>query len=76
VSGDAGFDRWEIKGRWKSRICPRKLITDSTRSWLQIFSAYKAGYLLVAGGILDQPAIYIAAMTTIDGLINEARREQ
>jgi hypothetical protein len=72
VNGDAGFERWEIDGQWKSRQCPRKLITQESRDWLQIFQTYKAGFLLVSGGILDQPAVYINAMTLIDTLISKA----
>jgi hypothetical protein len=77
VSGDAGYVKWQLPGLipWESRICPRKLVTPETRAWLQIYSTYKAGFLLVAGGILDQPAIYINAMTTIDSLVAEARKK-
>jgi hypothetical protein len=75
VNGDAGFERWEIKGKWKSRICPRRLITPESRDWIQLFSTYKAGHLLVAGGIYDQPALYINAMTTIERLVSEAQEK-
>jgi hypothetical protein len=57
------------------RHCPRRLQTRDSVSWLQIYSTYKAGHLLVAGGILDQPAIYINTMTLIEGLVAAAREK-
>ncbi len=74
MTGDAGLEAWEIEGKWKSRICPRKLITAETRDWLQLFSTYRAGHLLVSGGIYDQPALYVHAMTLIESFINEAQK--
>jgi len=41
--------------------------------WMQLHSAWTDGHLLVAGGVLDQPAIYLAAMTRITSLYGEAR---
>lgn len=75
VNGDAGFDKWELDG-WKSRICPRRLITTESSDWLRLFSLYKAGHLLVSGGVLDQPAIYLHAMTLIDVLISQAQSKK
>lgn len=75
MNGDAGFEKWEIPGQWKSRTCPRQLVTAESRAWLQLYSTYKAGFLLVAGGIFDQPAIYINAMTLIDSFAAEARKQ-
>jgi hypothetical protein len=73
VGGDAGFERWQLGEEWKSRICPRTLITDESRHWITLFSAYRAGFLLEAGGIADQPAIYFAAMTAVESYIQEAQ---
>jgi hypothetical protein len=74
VDGDAGYERWQIGEEWKSSICPRRgFITEESRAWLRIFSTYRAGHLLVAGGVLDQPAIYIAAMTLVESLVQEAQ---
>nr|PZN74651.1 MAG: hypothetical protein DIU56_17595 [Pseudomonadota bacterium] len=71
ANGDAGYERWEIKGRWKSRICPRKLITPESLAWLRLYSHYQAGHLAFSGGVLEQPAIYSAAMAYISSVINE-----
>lgn len=69
------MERWQLGDEWKSRICPRKLITDESHQWLRLFASYRAGYLLEAGGILDQPAIYISTMNAIDGYVARANRE-
>lgn len=73
VNGDIGYDRWQI-GDWKSRICPRRLVTRESSRWLDLFSTYRAGHLLVAGGIFDQPALYISAMTFIESQVSKAQK--
>lgn len=74
MNGDAGIERWQIGDEWKSRTCPRRLITDESRGWLQLFALYTAGHLLTDGGVIDQPAIYLHAMITIDVLVSQARK--
>lgn len=70
VDGDAGYERWEIKDTdFKSRICPRRLITPESRRMLELFQHYQAGFLAHSGGILDQPAKYVEAMRFISGVI-------
>lgn len=73
MDGEAGFERWELRGEWKSRRCPRRIVTSDTILWLQLYSHYKAGHLLAAGGVLDQPALYIAAMNYIESAYGAAR---
>jgi hypothetical protein len=75
VGGDAGFLKWELPG-WKSRFCPRQLVTAESAEWLRLFHLYKAGHLLVAGGLLDQPAIYVQTMSTIESLLARARSSE
>ena len=70
MDGDAGYERWELKDVWKSRICPRRLITAETREWLALYTHYEAGHLAVAGGVLDQPFIYLQAMRAISAAVN------
>ncbi len=36
---------------------------------MRLFSSYRAGFLLEHGGILDQPAKYLAAMLAIDSYL-------
>lgn len=69
MDGDAGFDRWEITEQWKSRICPRRLITAESYRLLSLFPHYQAGFLLEAGGILDQPARFVEAMRCINQVV-------
>lgn len=73
MNGDAGYERWKIGDEWKSRYCPRTVVTDESRDWLGIFSTYKAGHLLCTGGILDQPALYVSTMTLIESLLAKAK---
>lgn len=73
MNGDAGFERWELRGEWKSRRCPRRLITYDSIRWLQLYRHYEAGHLLLAGGVLEQPALYLAAMAHIDSCYGAAR---
>jgi len=83
-NGDAGFYRWQIIGEPvftdetgrpsnATRTCPRRLVTDYSTYLIGFYSHYKAGHLLVAGGISDQPALYLDAMQLIDGAVEQAR---
>jgi hypothetical protein len=48
-----------------SKVCPRLLITYETGQWLDWYTHYRNGLLPVAGGLLDQTALYIQAMTLL-----------
>lgn len=37
---------------------------------LQLYRHYQAGHLALAGGALDQPAIYMRTMNTINDAVN------
>jgi hypothetical protein len=57
-----------------SSICPRKQIEDEDASpWIQIYGHYANGHLYRAGGVADQPAIYMEIMRLIDGAVKEFR---
>jgi hypothetical protein len=73
VDGDAGFVKWQIGERWKSQICPRRVVTRESRALISLYNLYKAGFLLKAGGLLEQPAVYLFAMNAIDSYAAEAR---
>jgi hypothetical protein len=76
VDGEVRYDRWFLKGvEFNPRQCPRRLRTQESVDWLQLFSSYKAGFLLMAGGLMDQPAIYLNTMTLIEGLVAKAREK-
>ena len=72
MDGDAGYERWELRGILKSRICPRSLVTDESVALFRLWNFYRDGYLAVAGGILDQPASYLHAMSFISAAWKEA----
>jgi hypothetical protein len=72
VDGDAGIERWELRGVLKSRICPRRLITRGSVEWFNLFNFYRAGHLARAGGVLDQPALYFNAMIFVASAWDEA----
>ena len=84
VDGDAGFYQWQFLGepiftddrgefQTATRICPRRLVTADSDYLLSLYSHYKAGHLLAAGGLSDQPALYLDAMRVIDIAIAKAR---
>jgi len=49
----------------KSKTCLLPKITDRTNNFFKLYKHYSKGVLLVAGGLYDQPAIYIEAMDII-----------
>lgn len=50
--------------------CPRRLVTPATLLWVDLYRHYKNGVLPLAGGLLDQPACYTRAMSTLDRLLS------
>lgn len=85
VDGDAGYYRWQFLGEKVfrnedgeptdvSRICPRTMVTDDSCHLLELYGHYKAGHLWQAGGIADQPHLYIESMRVIDGAIAQSRK--
>jgi hypothetical protein len=64
------YDKWEVAGLIKSRVCPRRLVTPESRRWLALFQHYQAGFMAQAGGVLDQSARYLEAMRIISGVID------
>lgn len=65
--GPAPFPLFEIPGVIASPVCLLPMISDFSRECLRLFSHYKNGYLLTAGGLYDQPRKYLKAMELIDG---------
>ena len=47
--------------------CPRRQVSLQSHGWLKLYPYYKAGFLLRAGGIGNQPADYVEAMGLIEG---------
>jgi len=52
------------------------LITEETEYWIKLFKHYENGILAVAGGVLDQPSIYLEAMEIIQQRTNFIRAEK
>lgn len=58
--------RWGIKGVIEpDRLCPRRRVTDEDWLLVDLHEHYRAGHLLFAGGVADQPAYYLDAMHEI-----------
>lgn len=58
---------WSIPGVIeKSPICLRRLINQRSLYFLDLHRHYLNGVLPVSGGLLDQPYIYLRAMTIIE----------
>lgn len=73
VDGQAGFPRWKLADIYESNVCPRTVVTDDSKRWLEVWRHYEQGHLLAAHGLLQQPAIYIEAMGVITATVAEAR---
>jgi len=60
---------WDLPDGTRSKVCPRELITANTLVWFKWYRHYKNGLLPVTGGLLDQSAMYVEAMTVIEELM-------
>jgi hypothetical protein len=45
--------------------CPRRAMSEDSRGWIALYAHYQDGHLLEAGGIYQQPTIYLEAMRCI-----------
>ncbi len=74
--GVSPIARWEIKGVVEAdTVCPRRRVTDDDWYLVDLYQHYVAGHLLHAGGIADQPAIYLDAMQEIAAGIRIGRSD-
>lgn len=64
--GPAGYDLYEIPGVITSRVCLLPLVTGETAALLELYAHYKNRLLPFAGGLLDQPHYYLAAMAQLE----------
>lgn len=58
------------------RRCPSRLVPDWCWDWLILYRNYDRGVLPEAGGLLDQGAAFVDAMTVIDGQVAELRERE
>ena len=49
--------------------CIKKMITYESRKMLNLYQHYKNGFLYTAGGLINQPAVYINSMAIIQNAI-------
>jgi len=56
-------------------LCPVNYVKPEDRSMISLFSLWKQGKMLDAGGVGDQQSKYIDAMVFLDGLWNTHERE-
>ena len=68
------YEKWQL-GDWRSRVCPRRIVSDEAQFWLSLYSHYAKGHLLIAGPLADQPASYLEIMSLIASMIAEAQAD-
>lgn len=68
-------NRWRITGVIETSICPHRLVSSDSRDWLELYQHYIDGFAAFAGGVLDQPAIYLTAMRVIAQAHQEALKD-
>lgn len=74
--GNAGFDKWSIPGLLEpTSSCPRRTVSDRSAFFLSLYPHYQAGHLLYAGGLADQPALYMEAMSVIQAETSSIQAE-
>ncbi len=61
---------------WTTNICPRRQLDDGAVELLRYWRFWRQGVLLVAGGLLNQPARYVEAMEFLDYLQADANAEE
>ena len=60
----------------ESRTCLLPKVTQEARLMLDLYRHYKNGYLPVAGGIMDQPAVFMESMSIIDAAVIRAESKK
>ncbi len=58
--------QWEVAGVIRSNVCLLPMVSDFSRECLRLYKHYKNNILLRAGGLYNQPNIYIESMSVID----------
>jgi len=66
-------DKWEVSGVLKTSFCPRR---NSPPDWValtRLYKHYQNGHLWDAGGLSEQPAIFLDLMSLIDQWVGKLR---
>jgi len=64
------------QGSYLLNTCRANLINPDHIKYLQLYALFKDGFLLEAGGVMHQPAIYIQAMRIIDSEVNKIHERE
>lgn len=74
------YEKWIIPdfpgGPLRSKKCLRWMVTEKASYLLHLYEHYEKGFLLYAGGIYDQPAIYSQAMQIIGHRVHKIQLEK
>lgn len=60
--GPAGYPAFEIKGVIASNTCFLPMVTAQSWNLMDLYHFYRSRHLYAAGGLRDQPNMYIEAM--------------
>lgn len=86
VDGRATYPRWSLEAgdeplfpdgdEWShtSYVCPARLVPPETFDWIALYLHYSQGFLLSAGGIADQPAKYLTAMSHVGSAVKRMQQ--
>lgn len=71
---DAQIPLYDLNGKSYFRF-PFHLVRQEIYGWLHWFNHYRAGYLPVAGGLLDQSQAFLDAMAIIRAEVADMEKE-
>lgn len=64
--GPAPFAKWVIKDVIETRTCLLPMVTDQSWALLRLARHYRNHYLPFAGGLMEQPNLFLQAMEILD----------
>jgi hypothetical protein len=78
-SKPAPFKQWEFTHRgavvFQSNICPLPMVTSESNALVRAYGHYRKGYLPYAGGMQDQPLLYVRAMEFLGQVFGDIEAE-
>lgn len=69
--GAAPFTIIEIPNVIESKVCLKPMVTQESMFYFKLHKHYLKGNLWAAGGVSDQPAVYLQIMELFDSLLKE-----
>lgn len=76
ASNPAPFKQWVIDRVIESDICLLPMITSMSNQYLRMHRHYSNGFLAQAGGVCDQPNLYLEAMELLDSTFNKIESDK